>query len=80
MEIVEFEPLCHYRQVAELWGRALGDTYPVTERVLRPRIWTRPSYEPGDAFVALVDGRVAGLGIVEIDRTMLPPGQMYHAL
>ena len=73
MKIVRFDPFRHYREVAQLWERALGESYPVTERVLRPRICTRPTYEDGDGLVATEGGRIVGFGIVELDRAALDP-------
>jgi len=75
MAIVAFDPCIHYRDVAALWQRGLGDRYAVTERVLMPRIWKRPSYEPGDGVVALEGDRVVAFGMNEIDRAplALPP-------
>ncbi len=71
MKIVTYDPITHYRQVADLWERTLGDCYPVSERVLWPRIVSRPTYEPGDGVAAVVEGKVAGFGIVELDRAPL---------
>jgi len=74
MEIASFDPRAHYDAVASLWERALGDRYPVTDRVLLPRVWTRPSFEEGDGLVALEGGRVAGFGILERGRPVFNPG------
>ena len=71
MDIAEYDLLQHYGEVASLWERTLGDCYPVTHRVLLPRIGTRISYEPGDGMVAVECGRVVGFGINEVDRAPL---------
>jgi|GEM_PF-1858263 len=71
MQYIPYRPLHHYRQVAALWERALGETYPVTDRVLYPRIVTRNTLEPGDGLVALDGDRLIGFGLVEVDRSAL---------
>lgn len=74
MRFVPFDPLKHYAGVVALWEKAMGTNYPVTDRVLRPRIWTRSSYEPGDGVVVLEGKRLAGFGIAELDRAALCHG------
>ena len=73
MHITPYDPIRHYRPVAALWARALGGTYPVTERVLFPRIVGRNTLEPGDGVTAWEGARLVGFGIVEVERAALPP-------
>jgi len=73
MEIAVYDPVSHYQAVMELWKQTLGLSYPVTDRVARPRLWTRPSLEPGDGVVALEGGRVVGVAVAEISRDALTP-------
>jgi len=82
MNITTYDPLLHCRQVAELWARALGDTYPVTERVLFPRIVARNTLAPGDGVAAFDGDRLVGFGLLEIDRSALqePIGSSIQAL
>jgi len=75
MQITTYQPLLHYTLVAALWERALGETYPVSERVLFPRIAGRNTLEPGDGLVALDGDRVAGFGLLEIDRAPFSTGR-----
>lgn len=73
MNIRVFDPMADYGAVRELWDRSVGAAYPVSERVLMPRLVTRPTLEPGDGFVAEADGRVVGFALAEIDRASLRP-------
>jgi len=76
MQITTYQPVLHYPQVAALWERALGETYPVSERVLFPRIAGRNTLEPGDGLVAMDGDRMVGFGLLEVDRASLfPPGR-----
>ena len=68
MALLTFDPYQHHRQVAELWERALGDCYPVTDRVLRPRLFTNDHFELGDAVVQLDGDNAIGFGNLEINR------------
>lgn len=73
MHYTLYDPITHYRQVSALWARALGETYPVTERVLYPRIVGRNTLLPGDGVTAWEGDRLVGVGLVEIDRAALQP-------
>lgn len=73
MEIVVYCPFTHYLGVEALWEKALGDRYPVSRRVLAPRIAGRSTLEWGDGLVALDGERVVGFGVLEIDRAALLP-------
>jgi len=75
MQIITYDPLLHYRQVAALWESALGDTYAVSERVLFPRIMGRNTLMPGDGLVAMESERIIGFGLLEIDRAPICPGR-----
>jgi len=75
MQFTTYDPLTHYRAVAALWERALGTTYPVSERVLFPRIAARNTLEPGDGVVAFDGERLVGFGLLEIDRAPLCEGR-----
>jgi len=75
MQFVTYNPLTHYTRVAALWERVLGDTYPVSERVLFPRIVGRNTLEADDGLVALEGEQVVGFGLLEIDRAPLTPGR-----
>ena len=74
MHFITYHPLTHYPRVAALWERALGDTYPVSERVLFPRIVARNTLEPGDGLVVRDGDRLVGFGLLEIDRAPLSEG------
>ena len=73
VKLMDYDPNRHYDAVADLWERTLGDKFGVTDRILRPRIWTRPSLEPGDGVVALNRRRVVGFGMIEFSRDFLVP-------
>ena len=73
MRVVEFSPFDHFRAVAALWDRSLGATYPISERALAQRLFGRVTYEPGDVQIVEEDGRVIGLGMVEIERRCNDP-------
>ncbi len=73
MKLSVYEPLAHYADIRGLWERALGGTYPVSERVLWPRVAARVTQEPGDGVVAEAGGRVVGFALAEIDRAPLRP-------
>ena len=75
MQITTYQPLFHYPQVAALWERALGDDYPVSERVLFPRVVGRNTLEPGDGLVAVDGEKVVGFGLLEIDRAPICAGR-----
>jgi len=75
MQITTYQLLFHYPQIAALWERALGETYPVSERVLFPRIVSRNTLEPGDGLVAVDSDRIVGFGLLEIDRAPICPGR-----
>jgi len=69
----EYDPCAHYRGVAALWSAVFGDAWPVTHRVLWPRIAGRNTLEPGDGWVVLDNARIVGFGLAEIDRAAQPP-------
>jgi GNAT superfamily N-acetyltransferase len=75
MQITTYQPLIHYAQIAALWERVLGETYPVSERVLFPRIVGRNTLEPGDGLIAMEGDRIMGFGLLEIDRAPICPGR-----
>jgi len=75
MQIITYDPLLHYRQVASLWHNTLGDTYAVSERVLFPRIIGRSTLAPGDGLVAMDGEHLVGFGLLEIDRAPICPGR-----
>ncbi|MHB0937192.1 MAG: GNAT family N-acetyltransferase [Armatimonadota bacterium] len=75
MQIITYQPLLHYSQVAALWECVLGETYPVSERVLFPRIVGRNTLEPGDGLVVLDGDHLVGFGLLEIDRGPICPGR-----
>lgn len=62
MQIITYQPLIHYPQVADLWHSVLGETYSVSERVLFPRIFGRNTLELGDGLVAIEGKRVVEIG------------------
>ncbi len=67
-KVREYDAARDARAVQELWQATLGGTYPVTERVFRGCTTGRPSYEPGDALVAVEGRRIVGFGMIEPDR------------
>ncbi len=75
MHFADYDPLLHYNAALDLWKQTLGIAYPVTDRVARPRLWTRPGLEPGDGIVAVENGQVVGIGVAEISRDALIPPQ-----
>lgn len=75
MQIITYQPLIHYPQVADLWHSVLGETYSVSERVLFPRIFGRNTLELGDGLVAIEGKRVVAFGLLEIDRAPICPGR-----
>lgn len=77
MNITEFriyDPLRDYAGIAELWRDTLGSAYPVTHRVLWPRIVGRHTLESGDGWVACQGKRLVGFGLAELDRAVLTGG------
>lgn len=68
-----YDPCLHFREVEGLWQTTLGETFPVTRRVLWPRIAGRNTLEAGDGWVALQGKEVVGFVIAEIDRASLVP-------
>ena len=75
MRITPYDPLAHYAQVAALWERALGAAYPVSPRVLFPRIAARNTLEAGDGLAAFDGDRLVGFGLLEIDRAPICAGR-----
>ena len=67
-----FEPLRHAEAVFALWREALGDAYPVAERVFIQNVYGNPYYEAGDGLVAVRRGRMAGFALAKLDRSMPP--------
>lgn len=68
-----YDPGRDYAAVEALWQEVLGATYPVSRRVLWPRIAGRNTLEAGDAWVVLNGEQLAGFGVAEIDRAVLVP-------
>lgn len=68
MKLIEYCHFTHARLVLDLWERAMGDTYPVSDRVFLSRTCGRTTYEPGDAVVAEENGQIIGFIMVELGR------------
>jgi GNAT superfamily N-acetyltransferase len=65
-DVHPYDPVRHYAGVADLWRRALGDVYPMTERVLALRLRDRPTLCPEDGFVAGDGDRILAFGMAEL--------------
>ena len=51
-------------EAVALWNSALGERFPMTERLWRQNVDAEPNYRPGDGIVALApDGSLAGLAL-----------------
>lgn len=66
--VAEYELFRHGGSVFELWNTALGDAYPITERVFHQHTIGNPYYEAGDGFVVLDKKRVVGFALAKLDR------------
>jgi GNAT superfamily N-acetyltransferase len=75
MQIRTYSAVTDFPAVAGLWKQVLGEQYPVSNAALYPRVCGRPTYEAGDAFVAVENDRIVGFGMVEVDRTSLSPSR-----
>jgi GNAT superfamily N-acetyltransferase len=58
--------------IVDLWDRSIGDRYPLSEDVLRQCLDRNPSFLPGDALVALDDGRPVGFAYLGRYRVAAP--------
>jgi len=67
-EIRDYRPLDDARTVFDLWERALGGTYPVSERVFATRAVSNVEFEPGDGVIAVDGPRTVGFALAEIGR------------
>jgi len=70
--IKDYTPVKHAGPMLELWGKALGATYPVSERVFLQRAdGGHPTVEPGDGLVAFAGRKVIGFVLAEVVRTAI---------
>lgn len=52
-----------------LWNDALGELFPMSERLWRQNVDDDPDYAPGDGLVARsADGRIAGMALTRVPR------------
>jgi predicted N-acetyltransferase YhbS len=58
--------------VVELWNATIGERYPLRPDVLAICLERNPHYRPGDAVVALAEGRVVGFAMAGICRSAAP--------
>ena len=65
-QIRPYCPLSHAGSVFALWGEALGDLWPVSQRAFFSRVTGRIGYREGDAVVALDRSVVVGFGMIEV--------------
>ena len=74
-QIRPYCPLSDSGPIFALWGEALGDMWPVSQRTFFPRVAGRIGYRDGDAVVALDGSEVVGFGLVEVQpgRDPAPP-------
>ena len=72
--IEPFQPLTDAGEVFALWQRALGDSYPISERAFWQNTSANPLYQPGDALVARAGDQVIGFCLTRFDvATTTPP-------
>ena len=65
-ELRPYCPMTDAEAVFDLWGEALGDTWPVSGRALFSRLAGRIGYRRGDALVAQDGSEVVGFGMIEL--------------
>lgn len=68
-----YDPFEHSKAVFELWDRALGSAYPISQRVFLQNVHGNPYYEPGDAVLISRKGAVVGFGLAKVARVTPPP-------
>ena len=70
--IKDYKPIAHAGKVLELWEKALGTTYPVSERVFLQRAnGGYPNWEPGDGLIACEGQKLVGFILAEIGRSAI---------
>ncbi len=80
IEIEPFRPLEQARAVFSLWNLALGDSYPLSERVFRQNSFGNFLYRPGDGVVAFSEGQAVGFALGSFDELSASPGEGRAAL
>ncbi len=80
VKLAPFQPLEQAGAVFRLWNLALGQSYPVSERVFRQNSFGNFLYQPGDGVIAFSGGRPVGFALASFDEHSARPGEGKAAL
>ena len=71
--ITPYQPLTDTGPVFALWQRALGDAYPLSERVFLQNTHGNHFYQPGDGLVARSGDQLVGFCLTRVSGVTRPP-------